>query len=300
MGDCLLDTIKQLYNLLWFCKKVGIPFDVYAFTNSYHRDDVDVEVLAVENQFAISKQFSLMHFFTNKGSKKDFDQQLLNIWRIAYAYSNYPNYNIPPSLQLSGTPLNESLVCLHKIIPAFKKKNNLQKVQCVILTDGEAAPLPTYRWIKQHYVSNSETLYPRGLSANSYLRNRKTGCVSYLGYEYWRFTDALLEDLKQTFPDTNFIGIRLVASREFGQFIRKYGVVDDDVMKKSKKDKSFFIKDSGYDSYIAMISNALSNDTEFEVEENASKTKIKSAFAKSLKSKSLNKKVLSHFIDLVC
>ena len=162
MGDCLLDTIKQLYNLLWFCKKVGIPFDVYAFTNSYHRDDVDVEVLAVENQFAISKQFSLMHFFTNKGSKKDFDQQLLNIWRIAYAYSNYPNYNIPPSLQLSGTPLNESLVCLHKIIPAFKKKNNLQKVQCVILTDGEAAPLPTYRWIKQHYVSNSETLFPTG------------------------------------------------------------------------------------------------------------------------------------------
>ena len=60
------------------------------------------------------------------------------------------------------------------------------------------------------------------------------------------------------------------------------------------------IKNSGYDSYIAMISNALSNDTEFEVEENASKTKIKSAFAKSLKSKSLNKKVLSHFIDLVC
>jgi hypothetical protein len=299
MGDYLLDTLKQLYNLLWFCKKVGIPFDVYAFTNSYHRDDVDVEVMAVENQFAISKQFSLMHFFTNKCSKKDFDQQMLNIWRIAYAYSNYPHYNIPPSLQLSGTPLNESLVCLHKIIPAFKKKNSLQKVQCVILTDGETAPLPTYRWIKQHFKTSEETLYPRGLTANSYLRNRKTGCVSYLGYEYWRFTDALLEDLKQTFPDTNFIGIRLVASREFGQFIRKYGVVDDDMMKKSKKDKSFFIKDSGYDSYIAMISNALSNDTEFEVEENASKTKIKSAFAKSLKSKSLNKKVLSHFIDLV-
>ena len=35
MSPVLLDTIKQLYNLLWFCKKVNIPFDVYAFTNCY-------------------------------------------------------------------------------------------------------------------------------------------------------------------------------------------------------------------------------------------------------------------------
>ena len=35
MGDVLLDTIKQMCNLVWFCKKVGIPFDVYAFTNDY-------------------------------------------------------------------------------------------------------------------------------------------------------------------------------------------------------------------------------------------------------------------------
>jgi len=45
--------------------------------------------------------------------------------------------------------------------------------------------------------------------------------------------------------------------------------------------------------------NSLSNKTEFEVDDNATKSKIKSAFAKSLKAKSLNKKVLSHFVDLV-
>ena len=35
MNEVMLDTIKQLYNLMWFCKKVQIPFEVYAFTNDY-------------------------------------------------------------------------------------------------------------------------------------------------------------------------------------------------------------------------------------------------------------------------
>ena len=48
-----------------------------------------------------------------------------------------------------------------------------------------------------------------------------------------------------------------------------------------------------------MLSNSLNNDVNFNVDEGASKAKIKSAFVKSLKSKSLNKKVLSKFIDLV-
>ena len=39
MGHVMTDTIKQLFNLVWFCKKVGIPFDVYAFTNDYPRND---------------------------------------------------------------------------------------------------------------------------------------------------------------------------------------------------------------------------------------------------------------------
>ena len=35
MQHVLQDTLKQLYNLIWFCKKVQIPFDVYAFTNEW-------------------------------------------------------------------------------------------------------------------------------------------------------------------------------------------------------------------------------------------------------------------------
>ena len=40
-------------------------------------------------------------------------------------------------------------------------------------------------------------------------------------------------------------------------------------------------------------------ESEFEVDEGATKAKIKSAFVKSLKTKKLNKKVLGEFISLV-
>ena len=47
------------------------------------------------------------------------------------------------------------------------------------------------------------------------------------------------------------------------------------------------------------IRDSLSNDDEFEVEEDATKAQIKRAFVKSLKTKKLNKKVLGEFIELV-
>ena len=40
MHDCLEATVKQLLNLVWFCKKVNIPFRVYGFTNCYYDDVV--------------------------------------------------------------------------------------------------------------------------------------------------------------------------------------------------------------------------------------------------------------------
>ena len=37
MQECILETTKQLLQLVWFCKKQNIPFDVYCFTNSWDK-----------------------------------------------------------------------------------------------------------------------------------------------------------------------------------------------------------------------------------------------------------------------
>ena len=43
----------------------------------------------------------------------------------------------------------------------------------------------------------------------------------------------------------------------------------------------------------------MNQDSEFSVKEDATKSQIKSAFVKSLRSKKMNKKVLSEFIELI-
>jgi hypothetical protein len=94
--------------------------------------------------------------------------------------------------------------------------------------------------------------------------------------------------------------MRIIESRDAGHFIRNYVKTDfDKVFSSWKKERSFSIKNTGYHTYFGLSSSALSNDDEFEVAEDATKSQIKSAFMKSLKSKKMNKKVLGEFMELV-
>ena len=47
----------------------------------------------------------------------------------------------PRFLHMSGTPLNEAIIAAMEIVPEFQKKNRLQIVNTVILTDGEGSSL---------------------------------------------------------------------------------------------------------------------------------------------------------------
>ena len=177
MSDCLVDTIKQLYNLVWFCQKVQIPFEVYAFTNNYNRWDSLPEgvpcppahVKKRENDLVFSDDFILLNFLSSEVSKLKLEQQLLNLWRLSYCHSkdNWVEYVSPGKYHLSGTPLNEALITLHKIIPSFKKKHNLQKVQCIILTDGEANALPVYRSFESEWNPFHKDFRCRNLRSKS-------------------------------------------------------------------------------------------------------------------------------------
>ena len=52
------------------------------------------------------------------------------------------------------------------------------------------------------------------LHGGDYLRNRKTGHTYELPSVYVEFTKVLLDDLRQTFPDVNLIGIRVCGTRD--------------------------------------------------------------------------------------
>ena len=113
----------------------------------------------------------------------------------------------------------------------------------------------------------------------------------------------MLQNLRDNFPTVNFVGIRVLESRDANHFMKLYYDQNSDEFRKIqsewKKQRSCTIKTSGYHAYFAMSAASLSQDADFEVDEGATKAKIKSAFIKSLKTKKLNKKVLGEFISLV-
>jgi hypothetical protein len=317
MCDVMLDTCKQLFNLVWFCKKVSIPFEVYAFTNEWRRGEYDYEndryhaadrtphYQKKDGLLVVDETFAMMNILTSKVSGSVLEHQMLNIWRLAYCFGRTYSCTFTYSnrLSLSGTPLNEALITLHQILPKFQKENKLQKVQCIVLTDGEANQLVHHKEVKRQWEKKPflGTGYINPMI--TFLRDRKLGTTYRIGYGYHEFTDVLLNNLKDKFSSMNFIGIRVLESRNMSRFVQMYHSHDDKQYEKIQSDwkkvKSFTITNSGYDAYFGMSALALSQDTEFEVAECATKSQIKSAFVKSLKTKKLNKKVLGEFISLV-
>ena len=115
-------------------------------------------------------------------------------------------------------------------------------------------------------------------------------------------TSAMLKLLRNRMPSVNFIGIRVLAPRDANYFIRQQ-TSDfkefDKVHRQWKKEKSFTLTDSGYHKYFGLSATAMNQDTDFEVKEDATKTQIKTAFVKSLRTKKMNKRVLGEFIELI-
>lgn len=319
MNDYLLDTVKQLLNLVWFCKKVQIPFEVYAFTyewsNSYAVSGYAPPQSVYKKEdgtIEIHRRFRLLNFLSSRANSKVLDNCILNLWRLAARedsncnYATHNNYSVPSGLDLSGTPLNESIIALHQIIPEFKTYNKLQKVNVVILTDGEGNHLNFdlkltslsggAKYIGQNYIRNDNAL-----------RDRKIGYV-YRNFNMESVNDnltaILLENLKDNFPEVNLIGFRICSGNTFSYMYRALhksagGVDPEEAMKVWRKEKSYEINGMGYDALYMISSHDLSVNATMTIEEESTAADIGRAFRTMLKKKTTNKKLLSSFATLV-
>jgi len=312
----ILATVKQLLNLTAFCKKVQIPFEVYAFTNEFsavrRAKEGKTEYISNEEYYQLMNckegeiflqkgMFHLMNFVSSRSNSKDYERQCLNLYREAYAYCYHVAYPTTLGCTLSGTPLNEGIVMLNYIIPQFKKQNDLQKVQCVVLTDGEACQSSYGR---KYYNDHTDEYYvrPRRLDYNTVLRDRSTGRV-YCGGDGWgEMTNTFIQQLRDRNTGVNVLGFRIMGGSGLSSFVGTYASLAhyDQVQKQWKKEKSAVIPfPKSYTALYAISNNAIDDDVEFEVESGAKKSEISKAFKKMLKSKSTNKKLLNSFIEYV-
>lgn len=317
MHDQMMATLKQLFNLVWFCKKVSIPFEVYAFTNEWqarHFDRVSETWNALptkhfpeqEGYLNISENFSMMNILSSTTKTKEFDSHIKNMFRIGKAiavYNTYYNtaFTLPPRASLSGTPLNEAIASLHSIIPDFMSRNKIEKMHTVILTDGEACNSTRLVKVKRRYGDQEEYMGTRSIHNNSILRCRKSGTTYPIPMEFWNVTGVFLKNLADCFPGMNLIGFRILPNREFRNWVRRMQKPDSaEAMKVWNKNKSISFSDvCGYAEMIGINSNALEVSKEFDPVENATKAQILASFKKSYGGKKTNKKILSKFVSVI-
>lgn len=316
MSRELFATVKQLLNLTAFCKKVQIPFEVYAFTNDYgcvrrikegksqyfSNEEYFASQNCEEGKIFLQKgMFHLVNFVSSRSNSKDYERMSRNLYREAYCQQHATRYSSTNGLGLSGTPLNEGIIMLNYIIPQFRKQNDLQKVNVCILTDGEACHTAYGRKFHDDYKDISY-VRPRRLDDCNCLRDRKSGRV-YKNFHGWdNNTNIFIQQLRDRNPDVNVLGFRILAGSQLSNFVCSYGDITKyaEVQKQWKKEKSAIVPNPKSFTAIYAISNSsLDEDVEFSVECGAKKTEITKAFKKMLNSKSTNKKLLNSFVEYV-
>ena len=314
MGNELFGTVKQLLNLTAFCKKVHIPFEVYAFTNEWCiveriKNDTDrydhfneEECDCTEGKIFLNKgRFHLINFVSSNSNSKDYERMCLNLYREAYAYTYHVTYHTTPGITLSGTPLNEAIVMLNYMIPEFKQQNDLQKVNVCVLTDGESCQA-TYG--RKFYNDHKDEYYvrPRRVDHYTILRDRKTGRTYPSGGGWAEMTNNFITQVHDRNPGVNVIGFRIMGGTGLSSFVSQYADISqyDKVQRQWKKERSAILPmPKSYSALYVLNNNSLNQDAEFEVETGASKGEITKAFKKMLGKKSTNKKLLSSFIEYI-
>ena len=320
----LTQTLKQLYNLVWFCDRVKIPYKVYAFSDAYVRpasySGIDSESVKVtqnpDNKSDLDVSgFRLIEMFSDKMRKNE-TSDMMHYWYMMgcyYAgYRDWSNAGYPVSppyrLQLGGTPLNHAIVAAMSIIPKFKNDNGIQKVNAVFLTDGVSH--------KANKKISGESL--GGYNTDDYITDKVTNTTVTSEnkgryYSGEKQTTMLLELLKKRIPESNVLGFFVAGSGKTGIVRReiiqdKMGLHWDDMdtLKKCQKElrtnKVLVCKTAGYDEYYilpSVPSDDESAEDGIQVKENAKTGDLKRAFAKFSKSKVLNRQLLNKFIAQV-
>lgn len=162
MSRALPAVQRQLLALLMFCKRVGIPFEVYAFT-SIGSDDCWKDIVRAK-QAALpvvsrvgSEELALIEMFSSSMSKRDYEEA----FKMVFWQSAEGGYRSPASSkfeELGNTPLNTALMAMQYKIEDFRKKYAVEKMNFVSLTDGDSNTL---------YVNAGNDVEGRYLRGNS-------------------------------------------------------------------------------------------------------------------------------------
>ena len=322
MSDVLFNTVKQLINLVEFCRKVNIPFEVYFFTserNSYEEEKT-TKGFSHKNGDWFFEDFHLVNCLSHRMNKKQADLALKTLFHMgmyfddrytwnrrnafdqdadALAASN--SYGIPNKYYLGNTPLNESLIYMDKLIPMFRKKYGIEKMTFITLTDG-AGNSP-----RGKIFGSDKSEY----DDEEYYRQKvyQIGKSKFVG-SYSNFTNNLLGHLQKEHK-CNVIGfyvIKRVKRWDIEKYINNYKDYTDKINQYNKlrkeltRDKAIAVNADGYNKFFILDGKKLAVESfdmgNVEVKK-GTPSELKRIFGKSMANRLVSRVVLNKFIKEV-
>jgi hypothetical protein len=308
MADNMSGTIEQLITMSTFCRKVNIPFDVYAFSTQYPKKlkdmPVDSSVDIKENQLDID-YFSLLNILSSSMKNqtyRKFANDLLNVAEAYEPYSHHRRHNkssyIKNGMGLGGTPLNATIQVASNVVNDFRKRTRSEIVNVIFLTDGEDS---TTLWTTSADHRGTR-IGPSDYRSVSYIEDEdsaKTYRVSDKGV-----TPTLLQILKDR-TGCNLIGFYILpkSKRYFQNAMSRFNMImTDDGYKQFRNEKFFSVNGYGYSEYFLIPGGedlSTEDDSLSDIlgeSKDVSARKLKGAFLKMNQNRLTNRVLLSKVI----
>ena len=333
MSRNMKGTIDQMMVLVMFCKRVNIPFEVYAFSDSYtrYKDDLDwtdndghiLSTKTPDYGDVVINRFNLLNLFSSRMRAKELHEAYIFMTATASYYSNAYRYygegvyfSIPDRMNLGGTPLNSTLLVSFSIMREFQRKNQVDVINSIFLTDGDSHSSNLY-WTEngtnmEHFDVRKQNVILRDpVSKKSILVDSKHDFRQASS-----FTEALVRFQRDVFNINivNFFLIDRMKKYEMQHHLDKQrksrGETDSipeweevhTAMKEWRKNKYMIAPEMmGFnEQYLVQGGKALEVvETTLEVAEDATVAQMAKAFKKFSSGKLEKRKLLSRFINMV-
>jgi len=340
MFENLPGSIEQVLILSAFCRKVNIPFVVYNFGYSEKTHAVDIggieDWMSAELPQAFEKKVGTLYFnnvrireYLNSNMKtSDYNNALKNLLLLKSAWSSYnksyaiydQRVYVPNHEQLTNTPLTQAMYVMGQIVPEFKKQNNLDLVNLVVVHDGDAD------------MTNKQCVDDEVRGFSSYLdydtvyvltdkKNRYSAVYDLPNQRHKSMYQIMCDWFKQTTgskiigfyivpPTTRYVRdavARQYMSDETSTYsrrsLRRYGDYEEEkrIIKQFRKDKLLVSDKTGYDDFYLILGGKSLDveNEEIEVSGKVTASKLKTAFLKMNKGKQVNRVLVSKFIEKI-
>lgn len=289
MVEHMKNTTKQLINLAFFCKKVNIPFEVYCFKDNC-AESLRVNFLYKSGDLYCDN-FELFNLLSSRMTAAEFTYACAALIHMSNGRTSYRNK--PEWMEMHGTPLNQAIVCSMKIVPEFQKKNKLQVVNTIFLTDGEGQSLSTKYGVGREpcefvVLRDPVTKHQEQIHAKDF---------------YSKQTDSLIRLLRKR-TNSNVVGFYVINGRDFNRKTRSWFRNQDnhdEIKDEFRKNKFMVLENTGYNEYYILHSGGLDTeeDSEMKVPTNFTTRNLVSAFTKYAGARVANRVVLNRFINLI-